>query len=201
MILKPLSLDDMQQTRRWRNGCLETMRTPYMLTEQMQKDYYYDTICNRKSNTRYWGLWEDINKGEYLEKHPGIHFSMDFMETKINDLVGYGGIENIEWENSRGEISLLIAPDYRKNGKGSEAVHLILDQAFNYLNLQRVYGECYLSSTAVYFWKKIVAKYKAYWTPLPDIKYYKGEYWDSYYFMFRKEQFNESMHNTSTQGQ
>ncbi len=180
MILKPLSLDDMETIRIWRNGCRETLRTPYMLTREMQEDYYHKVICDRNSTTRYWGFWMRCTgtgpgQGEV---------------TTYETFIGYGGIEHIEWENSRGEISLLIGPTHRGKGYGAKAVQSILNEAFYHLGLHRVYGECYYSTTAVCFWQKMVEKYEAFWHPLPDTKYHQGTYWDSYYFVFKKEIFD-----------
>ncbi len=183
MILKPLSLDNMETIRIWRNDCRETLRTPYMLTREMQEDYYRKVICDRNSTTRYWGLWR------HGYDWPTVNPNILQEDTRF---VGYGGIEHIEWENSRGEISLLIGSSYREKGYGAKAVQSILNEAFNHLGLHRVYGECYYSTTAVRFWQKMVKKYKAFWHPLPDTKYYQGEYWGSYYFVFKKEIFDET---------
>ncbi len=168
MILKPLSLDDMETVRGWRNSVLETLRTPYMLTREMQEDYYRKVICDRNSTTRYWGFWE----------------------ISPDNFIGYGGIEHIEWENSRGEISVLINPDYRRIGYGVKAVQLILDQAFNYMNLFSVHAEVYTCANYG-FWQKMADKYcDGQGVLLPCTKYYNGAYWDSYYHTFFKEAFN-----------
>ena len=180
MILKPLCLDDMELVRRWRNEIPETLRTPYMLTEEMQEDYYRDVICNRNGNTRYWGFWQEVIPREW---------DKDLGPDKTQWLFGYGGIENIRWEDRQGEISILIAPDYRNKGYGAEGVELILNQAFMFMNLDRVYGECFHSSVAVEFWIKMVAEYRGFQTSLPDRKYFNGTYWSSFYFMFSKEEY------------
>jgi len=104
-------------------------------------------------------------------------------------VMGYGGIENIRWEDRQGEISILIAPQYRGKGYGAEGVELILNQAFMYMNLDRIYGECFHSSIAVEFWIKMVAEYRGFQTSLPDRKYFNGTYWSSFYFMFSKEEY------------
>ena len=175
MILKPLSVDDMETIRIWRNECRETLRTPYMLTREMQEDYYRKVICDRNSTTRYWGFWE----------------------ISPDNFIGYGGIEHIEWENSRGEISVLINPDYRRIGYGVKAVQSILNEAFNHLGLHRVYGECYRCSAAAEFWSIMRKKYHGIQANLPDTKYYDGRYWDSYYFVFREETFNGKEENST----
>ena len=173
MKLQPLDRLDMEQIREWRNEVQNTLRTPYMLTQEMQREYYDNVICNRGSTTRYWAFVEPVlyeASGEEWPEH---------------ELMGYGGLESIEWENSRGEISLLINPDKRHEGLGREAVAMILEQAFSYLNLNSVHGECYASGP-VPFWQKIVAEYDAFHTWLPATKFWQGKYHQSYYFTFER---------------
>jgi RimJ/RimL family protein N-acetyltransferase len=164
--LRPLSLEDMEVIRNWRHQVMETLRTPYMLTAEQQADYYIHTICDRRGTTRYWGFWAD-------KVEPMV-------------LVGMGGIENIQWENRTGEISVLISSQERGKGYGRAAVDAILDQAFNHLNLETVYGECYKCSAAVPFWEKLVDERSGYLTLLPMRKYWNGAYWDAIYFTFYK---------------
>ena len=104
--------------------------------------------------------------------------------------IGYGGIENISWPNGNGEISLLIGSDYRGKGYGKQAVGLFLDQAFNHMGLKNVYGECY-DCGPWEFWREVLIEYDRDWASvwLPDRKYYKGEYHDSYYFTFNSKSY------------
>jgi len=74
--------------REWRNKCLETLRTPFILTKEMQEEYANKVLKNRHLNCRWWGFAENSD----------IYY------------VGLGGIENISWENRNGEISLIINP-------------------------------------------------------------------------------------------
>lgn len=163
--LSALTLDNALTVLPWRNAAMETLRTPMMLTREQQEEWYRDVICDRRSSTRYWALWAQM----------GL-YSM---------FVGYGGIENIEWENRRGEISLLIGPDYRGMGYGREAVRLFLDRAFNYLNLETVWGESYMCGHPD-FWRRCVEDYNGQSTRLPRRKYYGGSYHDSLYFTFTR---------------
>ena len=164
MTLLPLDACDMEVVREWRNAMPETLRTPYLLTEEMQYNYYKDVICDRKGTTRYWALWE-------MEADPEL-------------FVGYGGIENIQWENRLGEISVLIGPDLRGRGYGKAAVDEFLRRAFDELNLHAVWGECYLCSPAVGFWRNMVAYHGGIALELPYRKYWDGKYWGSLYFCF-----------------
>jgi len=190
MTLKPLSAADMETVRHWRHAVPETLRTSYMLTEEMQRDYYERVICNRDSTTRYWGLWVSRTWAEMeaYTKERGIMFvhSPEAPKTHPPDaFIGYGGIENIEWENGTGEISLLIAPDERGKGYGRLAVRLFLDQAFNVLNLHTVHGECYQCGPYL-FWEKMREEWggTSHQIWLPCRKYWKGRYYDSLYFTF-----------------
>lgn len=178
MRLDRLDLDLLYISLEWRNNHMESLRTPYMITDGMQEKFYEDVICNRDSPYRYWALKE--TRKELKEKN----------NLTLNDevFVGVGGLTNISWENRKAEISLIIGDDYQRMGLGEKAVELLLDQAFNYLNLQNVYGEVYrCNEPGMIFWKKIIKKYKAKEVMLPDRKYYDGQYWLSLYFTINKE--------------
>lgn len=189
MKLKPLSSTDMETVRIWREAVPETLRTPYDLTYEMQQDYYQKEICNRNSRTRYWGIWVLNQIGVKNDKE-----ILGYIDAGDN-LIGYGGIENIEWENSRGEISLLIGPEYRKKGYGAQAVEEILFRAFHFLGLFNVHGECYKSSPAVAFWERLVEKYGGYATEFPGTKFYNGTFHGSYLFNFNRKDW-EQTHET-----
>jgi RimJ/RimL family protein N-acetyltransferase len=163
--LRALELGDMVPILEWRNGAMETLRTPMRLNREQQEQWYRDVICDRRSTTRYWAL---------------------VTEAPDKRLVGYGGIENIQWENRNGEISLLIAPEHRGKQMGARAVRLFLEQAFDFLNLENVYGECYTCGH-VEFWRKAVQFYYGESCLLPSRKYYAGVYYASYYFTFNRE--------------
>jgi RimJ/RimL family protein N-acetyltransferase len=163
MKLMPLSRDDAEQIREWRLDFPETLRTSLMLNYDQQQDWYTREIEDRNSKTRYWALY--------------IH----------DTLVGYGGIENISWENRSGEISVLIAKQYHGRGYGRAAVGLFIDHAFGALNLDIVYGEVYTCGN-VEFWKKICAERGAETSTIPARKFWKGKYYDSMFFVFRRKQ-------------
>jgi len=154
---------DIQQARIWRNNCLESLRTSYPLTYEQQEDFYNKVVCDRKANSRYWSIYQE-------EKYvPGV-------------LIGFGGIINIEWENSHGEISLIMRPEYRGQGLGEEAVNLLLDQGFNHLGLKTIWGECYACSTAHNFWAYLSEKNHWFTSILINRKFWKGKFYNSVYF-------------------
>jgi RimJ/RimL family protein N-acetyltransferase len=184
MTLRPLSLEDMEPIRQWRNASLETLRTPFPLTREQQEEWYRTVICDRRGTTRYWGLYSQTNLQHYSIDEDTSGPSNSHLHGSRVNLIGYGGIENIQYENRLGEISILIAPEYRGKGYGTEAVELFLRQAFKHLNLANVWGECYTCSPAVRFWERLIAKHGAFSCRIPARKYWEGNYWPSLYFNF-----------------
>ncbi len=177
MRLDILNYEDLITSTGWRNNHMETLRTPIMLNSIMQNDFYENVICNRKSEHRYWALKE--TRKELKEKS-----SLTWDEEV---LVGVGGLTNISWENRNAEISLIIDDKYHRQGLGEKAVELLLDQAFNYMNLENVYGEVYTcNETGLLFWREIVKEYSAYMVYLDARKYWQGEYWKSMWFNINK---------------
>ena len=202
IIFRPLSLEDMEQIRLWRNEALETLRTPFMLTAEQQQDYYRTVICDRHSTTRYWGFWNEVTKEtdnhcslrqidteKEIEENARELINVWIAERGKIKLIGYGGLENIQWENRLAEISILIAPEYRGKGYGAEAVAGILGRGFGQLNLYGIWGECYTCSNAVRFWERQIAKHGGSSCTLPGHrKYWGGAYWPSLYFYFQREE-------------
>lgn len=166
MKLQALTLEDCLKVAEWRNDNMVGLRTPYPLTEGMQREFYENVICNRNSNHRYWGI--------QLFSGP---------DTK---LIGMVGLTGIQWENRLAEISLITDPNRKGEGIGEEAVKLILEEAFGRMNLHSVIGECYAANPALGFWQKMVERWGDYSCWLPDKKFWDGKYHDSYYFRFSK---------------
>lgn len=195
MILGVLSKDDCEQVRLWRNNqCLETLRTPYPLTKEMQEDFYRDVVCNRKSPHRYWGIWRQTGddygpEDSTFDKVCG-HIPPPDSEN-ITSFLGMGGLTNIEWENSQAEISLIINPALQRQGHGGEAVRLILDQAFNYMGLQLVYGECYMCNPANEFWRAIAVSYDGTALRLSKGKFWNGQHCGTLYFNVNRDDFRK----------
>ena len=181
MILDALTSEDVEQVRQWRNTMMEVWRTPYMLTKEMQKDFYWQNICNRNVNMRMWAIKIEV---QGLDGAWNKCVSYDF--------IGMGGLENIQWENRNAEISLIIDPNLHGKGYGEEAVDMILKMGFNYLNLHSIYGEVYwCNEKGENFWSKIVRKYDGFSTILPHRKFWNGRYYDSTFFTITEEQYGE----------
>ena len=100
-----------------------------------------------------------------------------------------GEITNIQWENSLGEIGLIMNPNYLN--KPEQAIDLILEQGFNNLNLENIFGEVYVCSTNWGTWEKVYKKYKGFNIQLPNRKFWHGIYWDSVYFNINREEWKK----------
>lgn len=174
MRLEALTKEQCEQVRVWRNAEMECWRTPFMLTKDMQEDFY-QRCCDRNSPHRYWAIIGEMHRrGE-----------------KTETFLGMGGITYIQWENSIGEITLIIDPTKRDKGYGEKAVDLILDQAFNHLNLKTVFGEAYLcNGSGVDFWRRVAEKCEGTLVMLPGRKFNAGVYYTSLYFSIDRDDFN-----------
>jgi len=160
MQLKILSHSDVEQARIWRNDNMSMNRTPHLLTQEQQGRFYQEVICNRNANARYWGIWEE------------------------EIFIGMGEIINISTENRNGEIGLSMHPDYI--GAAGQAIGVILEQGFDYLNLENIYGEVYKCSAYLEIWKATALKFNAISCYLPCRKFWEGKYYDSILFTINK---------------
>ena len=157
MELKAPTRQDVERVRHWRNNALETLRTPYLISEEMQANFY-DSLQNRESRNRYWSIYDN------------------------DELIGFGGLTGIEWENGLAEISLIMGAKYRGKGLGRRAVALILDTGFGNMGLKTIYGECYECNSAVDFWGAITKEHGGYITTIPRRKMWQGQLYDALHF-------------------
>lgn len=170
MEFRELSQADCEQIRQWRNQVPEALRTPFALTKEMQEQFYKEIICNRNSRSRFWGIW---------------------IKDKISsNFIGMCGLENVQWENSTAEISIILNSDYKGKGFGTKVIDILLNKAFNELKFETIFGECYQCNPSINFWEKIVKKYNGTDAHLPKRKYWNGKFYDSMYFIIDKEDYN-----------
>lgn len=160
--------NDAQRIREWRNLSIQNARTPFLLTCEMQDDWYLREVCNRESKHRYWSLMHDCGDGE--------------SGTPCWHLAGVAGLTDIDGRIRTAEVALMVAPELRGRGIGGEAFALLLDQAFGVQNLETVFGECYLCNESLGFWRHMVKKWQGEERYLPKRQYWDGRYWDSLWF-------------------
>jgi RimJ/RimL family protein N-acetyltransferase len=177
MELTVLTKQDCEQVRQWRNENLSIWRTPYLLTESMQSDWYDNDVNNRDSKNRWWGV-RDIFQIERGTSAFGI-----------NKFIGMVGLVGISLENRIAEFTIIINPTLSKRGYGTKALLRLLDKGFNEINLENIYSEAYTCNPNIEFWNKILERTGAYKTYLPDRKYWQSSYYQSLYFNFTKKDF------------
>jgi RimJ/RimL family protein N-acetyltransferase len=175
MQLKALSYPDVEQARIWRNDSMSMNRTPHLLTQEMQVKFYQEQICNRQNNARYWGIFEHSH-----EEYPKNELTCDY-----DTLIGMGEITSISLENRNGEIGLIMHPEHLD--KAEKAIDLILEQGFDYLNLENIFAECYACSPYLDIWLNTREKYSGKYSWLHHRKFWQGQYYDSLYFNISRE--------------
>lgn len=86
--LKPISFDDREPIRKWRNDQVDVLRQKSTLSADNQRAYFQNVILK---------LFEK----DYPEQ-------LIFSFFKNEELIGYGGLVHISWEDKRGEVSFLL---------------------------------------------------------------------------------------------
>jgi RimJ/RimL family protein N-acetyltransferase len=65
--------------------------------------------------------------------------NFDIISTNNNKLIGTIGLENFNWIERSAVLGIFIGDrDYRNNGYGTEAINLLLEYGFKYLNLHSI---------------------------------------------------------------
>lgn len=140
---QPLSLDECQRIREWRNdpATLPMLRTGYK-TEAEQEAFYWREI--------YWPWWKRL-----LVTRDHRYYAVCVGQ----GCVGVTGLTYLNRVQGEAEISLVLGPMYRRAGIGPKAVDLILEEAWR-LGLDAVIGECYMTGN-VGFWRSQAQRYGA----------------------------------------
>lgn len=161
--LDALTAPDCERARRWRNDddVRLGLRTPYVLTEEQQADFYRDVVCDRNARHRYWAVRDDEDR-----------------------MVAMAGLTDIAWENGHAEISLLVGPEHRGEGVGGASVALVLREAFERMRLLTVFGEVYAHNPATLFWAEMMDAYGGGGVTVPRRKWWGGKLHDAVVFWF-----------------
>ena len=166
--LGPMSLAAASLAREWRNrpDVRPGLRTALMLTENQQDEWYQKVVCDRRADSRWWAVGAGV------------------------ETLAVAGLTGIQPENGLAEISLIVSPEYRGGGLGSESVSLILAEAFDRMRLVTIFGECYLcNGDAANFWMARVAAHRSgqHSLYIPRRKFWDGKLWDALLFCFTVE--------------
>ncbi len=85
----------------------------------------------------------DEQKKRFETRREGLpeHISLDVWHKKDKKPIGQIGLNHIDWMNGWANVFLQIGePDYWNKDIGTEATELILEYAFNELNLNKIHG-------------------------------------------------------------
>jgi RimJ/RimL family protein N-acetyltransferase len=131
MILRPITREECQVVRVWRNdpAVWPILRTKEPITEA-QQDAFYDAISGPDPEHLYYALEHD---GQFI---------------------GTGGLTYLRRVPGEAEISLVLGPAYRGRGLGTMAVDALLEQA-RVLGLTAVIGECYATGNLPFWTRQI----------------------------------------------
>lgn len=76
---------------------------------------------------------------EYLEKNANPEATFVIVTLQEDKMIGTVSLEKINHINRRATLGIFIGDkDYRNNGYGTEAIRLILEYGFKYLNLNNI---------------------------------------------------------------
>lgn len=114
--LSPRNIEDYEQFTEWLND--------FETTDYIGRSNQITTLIGEK---------------EWLEKHANDVASFSIIDLKEDKLLGSIGIEDINYTRRTGTLGIFIGDkDSRNKGYGKEAIELILDYGFNYLNLHNI---------------------------------------------------------------
>ncbi len=165
--LSPMSLEDADTYTRWMNDL--------RVTDGLGRS---SNLVNFESEKKW--ILENANDYQFA------------IVRDDNDMViGNCGIHKIEQRNQSAEIGICIGEEsHRNQGYGGEALNLLLDYAFDYLNLNNIMLKAFSFNTAAIRcyekigFKEIGRRRKA--------CFVKGEFWDDVYMDILRDEYRAS---------
>lgn len=126
--VRPIQEQDMLFIKEWRNAQMNVLRQSKVLTDEDQLRYYQNVVVQ-----------------SFTDSYTKI-ILMSFLQN--GELIGYGGLTNIDWSAKRAEISFLLNPIRTLAPETYEADFLqFLDFmraiAFQELSFNRLFTETY----------------------------------------------------------
>ncbi|MHA8095470.1 GNAT family N-acetyltransferase [Aquirufa lenticrescens] len=126
--IKPISIDDIESIRLWRNMQMDVLRQKKEISVSQQIDYFNSNI-----------------KPTFNQDFPN---QVIFSYFKNNVLIGYGGLVHISWEDKRSEMSFLLNPKYISDNivyanYFLKFIHFMKDVNFDILKFHRIFTETY----------------------------------------------------------
>ena len=78
------------------------------------------------------------NANELVDSHSDRNFRFAIRPLDSDEFLGVCAIEDIVWPHRGGWLSIALGPDFQGKGFGKEAMQLLVNYAFNELNLHRL---------------------------------------------------------------
>ena len=166
MTVRPLSLETARQLVDWRNVSREALRTGW--TTLAQQERFYEG--NFLKDYRYWEFIENVKLDK--ESKPAV--------------LAAGGFVHIK--GRKAEIALIVHPQARGQGFGTQCAEWILHEGFANLGYKTIWGEVY-GCGAVKFWRRIYERYDAKIRLRRNTKYWEGWYFGSTFFSIDREKY------------
>lgn len=126
--IRPISINDIEQIRRWRNKQMDVLRQKKSITFSEQILYYNSVLLPT-----------------FSQAFPN---QIIFSYFKNKNLIGYGGLVHISWENKRSEMSFLLNPNFIATENIYEEyflqfINFMKEVNFNELNFHKIFTETY----------------------------------------------------------
>lgn len=167
----------------------------YLSPRNLEDTEIFTKWLNDFSTTDYLGrsgmLVSKEGEQEYLEKNKREQGSFCIVTIDNNQMIGSISLENINNINRCATLGIFIGEkDFLSKGYGTEAIKLILDYGFNYLNLHSIRLDVYaFNERAIKCYRK--CGFKEYGTRR-QCKYVNGKYHDVIEMDMLKSEFLES---------
>ncbi len=140
--------------------------------------------------TQYTSLINAKNEKEYLDSIASEKYNFAIVLKENNKLIGNISLMDYDQLNQRAELGIFIGDsEDRHKGYGTESIKLLLDYAFNYLNLNNIFLKVYdLNKNAINAYKKIGFKLIG---KRHECFYFDGKLTDEIYMELLKNEYNK----------
>lgn len=168
VVLAPLEQVPMYKLFEWRN------------------DYRVWRFC-RQYDLLSWGQHEAWAEGIKLD--PKVKMYAIQQKSGLEKNVGVCGLTNLDLVNRNAEFSLYIAPDFRREGHGKEALKLLISHGFNAYGLQVIWGESFEHNPATHLFVDIGFTRDG---VRRNFYYREGKFIDAHLFSIVRNEWNDS---------
>ena len=137
----------------------------------------------------YTNILSITGEKEYLEKASCEKYNYAIIDKEKDLLLGNISLMNINDINRTAELGIFIGDkNYHSRGYGSEAIMLLLDYAFNYVNLNNIMLKVFsYNKRAIKAYEKCGFKTFGIWK---ESHYFDGKYHDEIFMNILKDDFN-----------